>query len=77
MSAIVCYNINIMNNKLVGQKIKNHMASQSIKPYKLSQMTGLHRDTIYKILRGDRGMTLESVEKIANALGIAISVLVD
>lgn len=61
----------------LGKKIKKYMDMQQLSVIQLSKLANLHRDSIYKILHGDRGANLESIRKIAGALDIPISVLVD
>jgi plasmid maintenance system antidote protein VapI len=66
-----------IDREKVGKKIQKYMDLQGLKASDMVRITGLHRDTLYRILRGNRGMTMETAAIIAEALDIPISVLVD
>jgi plasmid maintenance system antidote protein VapI len=66
-----------IDRKKVGEKIQRYMDLQELGVPDMVRITGLHRDTVYRILRGNRGMTMETAAIIAEALDVPISVLVD
>jgi plasmid maintenance system antidote protein VapI len=66
-----------IDKQTVGKKIKKYMELQGLKVSDMVRLTGLHRDSLYRILRGDRGMTMETAAIIAEALDVPLSVLTD
>jgi plasmid maintenance system antidote protein VapI len=65
-----------IDRKATGIKIRKYMDLQDVSVGNMIELTGLHRDTVQRILRGDRGMTLETIAIIAGALEVEFSVLV-
>ena len=49
-------------------KIKNYLRAHGIPIYRLEDMVGVSRGVIYRYLKGERGMTLTSVEKILSVI---------
>lgn len=61
--------------KLVGQRIRNYRTRQGLSQEKLAELSGCHPTYIGQIERGEKNATLESIEKIADALNVSLSQL--
>lgn len=61
--------------KFVGQRIRNYRVQQKLSQEKLAELSGCHPTYIGQLERGEKNATLESIEKIASALGIPLSKL--
>lgn len=61
--------------RLVGKKIREIRRSQEISQEKLAEMCGLHINYIGGLERGERNVTLLSLEKVSAELGVSISEL--
>lgn len=55
---------------IVAENVKSLRAERCISQEQLAELSGLHRTYIGGIERGERNITLESLEKIASALGV-------
>ncbi len=66
-----------VNRKKVAKRINTHMKVKQWGVAELAQATGLSQDGIYKVLRGDRGMSLDVAKTIADEFDITIGALVD
>ena len=66
-----------MISKKIGLKIKFERQKQGISQENLALEAGLAQNTIYKIESGKVSPTIDSLEKIANALGIDFATLID
>lgn len=67
-----------MNNnikKLFGKKVKQFRLELGISQEELAFRTGLHRTYISDLERGNRNVSLETIEKLATAFNISISTL--
>ena len=64
-------------SKKIGKKIKLERIKRDISQEDLSFDAGLARNTIWKIESGRVSPTIDSLEKIAKALGIDFAVLMD
>ena len=62
--------------KKFGLRVKNIREEKSISQEELADMAGLHRTQISLIERGMRTPRLETIEKLADALGIQPSELI-
>ena len=51
------------------EKIRAFMKRQKVKAYQLEDMAGVSRATIYRYLKGERGMHIDSAEKILKIVG--------
>jgi transcriptional regulator with XRE-family HTH domain len=63
-----------MSDKLsaiVGNNIKKYRKNLNISQEELAEKAGLHRTYIGGIERGERNITLDSLQVIANALNVA------
>ena len=61
--------------KAVGQRIRNHRTQRGLSQEKLAELSGCHPTYIGQLERGEKNATLESIERIAAALGISLSKL--
>ena len=61
--------------KVIGQRIRNHRTSAGLSQEKLAESSGCHPTYIGQLERGEKNATLESIERIAAALGISLSKL--
>lgn len=61
--------------KSVGQRIRNYRTKLGLSQEKLAELSGCHPTYIGQLERGEKNATLESVEKIADALEIPLSKL--
>ncbi len=61
---------------IFGQNVRFYRSKLNISQEELAYRAGLHRTYIGMIERGEKNITLLNIEKIANALGIKIEVLV-
>lgn len=62
-------------SKFIGQRIRNYRLQQKLSQEKLADLSGCHPTYIGQIERGEKNATLESIEKIASALGVPLSKL--
>jgi transcriptional regulator with XRE-family HTH domain len=63
--------------KIIGQRIRNYRTQKGLSQEKLAELAGCHPTYIGQLERGEKNATLESVEKIALAMGISLSELFD
>lgn len=61
--------------RMISAQLRVWMADRNMDRFALSAKSGVHSDTIYKILRGNRGASADSLAVLAAALGIQIAVL--
>ena len=61
--------------KIVGQRIRNYRTQLGYSQEKLAELSGCHPTYIGQLERGEKNATLESIEKISNALGVTLSKL--
>lgn len=62
-------------SKQIGQRIRNYRINCGFSQEKLAEKAGCHPTYIGQLERGEKNATLESIEKIANALNISLSQL--
>ena len=60
---------------MLGSAIRKHRAKLRISQEELAYRAGLHRTYISDVERGSRNVSLESIEKIAHALGMSVAKL--
>ena len=58
-----------------GEAVRRYRQMKEISQAEFAEMCGLHRTYISDIELGKRNVSLENIEKIANALNISISQL--
>ena len=63
--------------KEFGKKVKQFRLELGISQEELAFRSGLHRTYISDLERGNRNVSLETIQKIANALNISIDKLFD
>ncbi len=61
--------------KRLGMSVKNWRSRLKIPQDELAQRAGFHRSYISDIERGTRNVSLKSIEKLADALGISVLTL--
>lgn len=62
-----------MSAKLVfAKKIRDVRLSKGMSQEKLAELSDLHRTYISSVERGERNVTIDSMERLANALGVDI-----
>lgn len=59
--------------KTVGKRLRSYRTAQGISQEKLAERAGLHPTYIGQVERGEKNLTIESLEKITGALGVSIS----
>lgn len=60
-----------------GQNVQRIRKERNISQEKLAELAGLHRTYIGMIERAEKNITLCNIEKVAKALNVKISELVD
>lgn len=63
--------------KIIGNRLRHYRLQTGLSQEKLAELSGCHPTYIGQIERGEKNATLESVEKIATALGLPLSKLFD
>jgi transcriptional regulator with XRE-family HTH domain len=58
-----------------GTNLRKIRLDKSISQERLADLAGLHRTYISSVERGERNVTLETIERLAKALGISMSKL--
>ena len=61
--------------KILGQRIKKYRISKGLSQEKLSELAGCHPTYIGQIERGEKNVSVESIEKLSRALNIPLSKL--
>jgi transcriptional regulator with XRE-family HTH domain len=61
----------------VGKKVREIRKQKGLSQEELAFRSGLHRTYISDIERGDRNVSLKNIEKIARALGVKPSELLE
>lgn len=59
--------------KTIGQRIRNYRTVRGLSQERLAEISGCHPTYIGQVERGEKNATLESIEKIATALGVSLS----
>lgn len=59
--------------KTIGQRIRSYRTEKGLSQEKLAELAGCHPTYIGQVERGEKNATLESIEKIACALGVPLS----
>ena len=60
---------------IVGQRIRSYRVQKHLSQEQLSELADCHPTYIGQLERGEKNATLESIQKIANALNITLSQL--
>jgi len=61
---------------MVGKNIKERRKTLQVTQSQLSELAGISVNTLYKIERGQANPTLNTLAKIANTLGMVVSLQV-
>ena len=61
--------------KILGQRIRTYRINKGLSQEKLAEFAKCHPTYIGQLERGEKNATLESIERIAAALGISLSKL--
>lgn len=61
--------------KILGENIRKYRVMKEISQEKLAEYCGLHRTYIGAVERGERNISIDNIEKIANALDVYITEL--
>ncbi|PWA12697.1 transcriptional regulator [Pueribacillus theae] len=61
--------------KIIGERIRNFRKDKGLSQEELAHMSKLHSTYIGQLERGEKNATLESIEKVANALNISLETL--
>jgi transcriptional regulator with XRE-family HTH domain len=60
---------------IIGQRIKNYRIEQGLTQERLAEKARLHSTYIGKVERNEKGITIETLIKITDALGITVEEL--
>ncbi len=63
--------------KKFGQRVKNERIKLGLSQEQLAEKAGVHRTYIGMIERAEKNITLLNIEKLAKALGISMSELLE
>ena len=58
--------------KVIGERIRNFRKEKGLSQEELAHLSNLHNTYIGQLERGEKNATLESIEKVANALDISL-----
>ena len=58
-----------------GMKLRETRKKKGISQERLAELAGLHRTYISSVERGERNVTIETIEKCAVALGVSMAKL--
>ena len=61
--------------KIIGQRIRNYRTGLGLSQERLAELSGCHPTYIGQLELGEKNSTLESIEKVAAALHVSLSVL--
>ena len=59
--------------KTVGKRLRSYRTGQALSQEKLAERAGLHPTYIGQVERGEKNLTIESLEKITNALDVSMA----
>lgn len=61
--------------KIIGLRIRHYRTENGLSQEKLAELAGCHPTYIGQVERGEKNATLESIEKIASAMNVSLSML--
>jgi plasmid maintenance system antidote protein VapI len=56
----------------VGNALRSEIERRGLTAYRLNAMSGVSVDAVHRFLNREKGLTLTSVDALANALGLAL-----
>ena len=59
--------------RILGQRIRNYRTQRGLSQERLAELSSCHSTYIGQVERGEKNATIESIEKIATALGVPLS----
>lgn len=59
--------------KTVGKRLRSYRTGQGLSQEKLAERAGLHPTYIGQVERGEKNLTIESLEKITSALDVSMA----
>ena len=59
--------------KTVGKRLRSYRTGQGLSQEKLAEKAGLHPTYIGQVERGEKNLTIESLEKITSALDVSMA----
>lgn len=63
--------------EIVSKNVRTYRESKGLTQQELAELSGLHRNYIVSVEKGDRNLTVVTLTKIANALNVEIQRLFD
>jgi transcriptional regulator with XRE-family HTH domain len=60
---------------LLSEKMRSHRSARGLSQEALAALVGLHRTYIGSVERGERNVSLDNLERIANALNMSLAEL--
>lgn len=63
--------------KKLGERVKRFRLAKALSQERLAELTGLHRTYVGGVERGERNISLLNLARLAKALGISLSELMD
>ncbi len=64
------------HRKVLGESIRSHRKNIGISQEKLAEKAGLHHNYIGELERGEKAASIDTLVKIAQALGLQVRALV-
>jgi transcriptional regulator with XRE-family HTH domain len=61
--------------KIIAENVKAYRLAKDISQEKLAEIADVHRNYIGHVERAERNMTIDSIERIAKALGVTVIAL--
>ncbi len=66
-----------MARRIVAQNLRRLRAAQGLTQEQLAERSGLHRTYVGSVERAERNISIDNLERLARALRVKISVLLD
>lgn len=58
--------------KIIAHNVKTYRLAKNLSQEKLAELADVHRNYIGHVERAERNMTIDSIERIAKALGVTV-----
>lgn len=62
--------------QIFAKNLKSERLAKNLSQEELADLAGLHRTYVSSVERGERNISIDNIAKLAQALGISISVLI-